>query len=39
MRGPTLAQLAEKYAKAVWLAGAAIMAAWFIMVNLARGGG
>ncbi len=34
MRGPTLAQLAEKYAKAVWLAGAAIMAAWFIMVNL-----
>ena len=34
MRAPTLAELAEKLARPVWLAGAALMAAWFTFVNL-----
>lgn len=34
MRGPTLAELAERYARPIWLAGAALMAAWFLLVNL-----
>ena len=32
-RGPTLAELAAKYARPVWLGGAAVMAAWFLLVN------
>ena len=31
---PTLAELAAKYARPVWLGGAALMAAWFLLVNL-----
>jgi beta-lactamase regulating signal transducer with metallopeptidase domain len=34
MRGPTLAELAAKYARPVWLGGAAVAAAWFLLVNL-----
>lgn len=34
MRAPTLAELAEKLARPVWLAGAALMAVWFTFVNL-----
>jgi len=34
MQGPTLAELAEKSARPVWLGGAAMMAAWFLLVNL-----
>ena len=30
---PTLAQLAAKYARPVWLGGTALMAAWFLLVN------
>lgn len=33
MRGPTLAELAAKYARPVWLGGAALMALWFAAVN------
>ena len=33
-KGPTLAQMAERYAQPVWLGGAALMAAWFLLVNL-----
>ena len=32
-RGPTLAQLFDQYAQPVWLGGAALMAAWFLLVN------
>ncbi len=35
MNGPTLAELAAKLARPVRLGGAALMAAWFIFVNLA----
>ena len=31
---PTLAQLFEQYARPVWLGGAALMAVWFLLVNL-----
>ena len=31
---PTLAELATKYATPVWLGGTALMAAWFLLVNL-----
>ena len=31
---PTLAELAAKFAKPVWLGGAAVMALWFLLVNL-----
>ena len=34
MRGPTLAQLFDQYARPVWLGGAALMAVWFLLVNL-----
>jgi len=34
MKGPTLSELAGKYARPVWLGGAALMAAWFALVNL-----
>ncbi len=34
MRGPTVAELAAKLAKPVWLGGAALMAGWFLLVNL-----
>ncbi len=34
MQGPTLAELAEKSARPVRLGGAAMMAAWFLLVNL-----
>ena len=34
MRGPTLAQLFGQYARPVWLGGAVLMAAWFLLVNL-----
>ncbi len=34
MRGPTLAELAAKCARPVWLGGTALMAAWFLLVNL-----
>ena len=33
-RGLTLSELAEQYARPVWLGGAAAMAAWFGLVNL-----
>lgn len=33
MRGPTLAELAAKYARPLWLGGAALMALWFVAVN------
>lgn len=34
MKGPTLAELAAKCARPVWLGGAALMALWFTAVNL-----
>ncbi len=34
MRGPTLSELFAKYARPVWLGGAVLMAAWFLLVNL-----
>lgn len=34
MRGPTLAQLFERYARPVWLGGAALAVLWFTLVNL-----
>ncbi len=32
-QGPTLAELAAKYARPVWLGGGLVMAAWFLLVN------
>lgn len=34
MKGPTLAELAAKYARPLWLGGAALTALWFTAVNL-----
>lgn len=34
MQGPTVAALAAEGAKKVWVAGVAVMAAWFLVVNL-----
>ncbi len=34
MSGPTLAELGAKLARPVWLGGAALMAGWFLLVNL-----
>lgn len=34
MKGPTLSELFERYARPVWLAGAAGTALWFLLVNL-----
>lgn len=34
MRGPTLAELAAKYARPVWLGGGLVMGLWFLLVNL-----
>ena len=34
MQGPTLAQLFEKYARPLWLGGAALAGLWFLLVNL-----
>lgn len=34
MRGPTVGELAARYARPVWLVGAALMAGWFLLVNL-----
>ena len=31
---PTLAEIAEQYARPVWLGGAALMGLWFLLVNL-----
>lgn len=33
-QGPTLAQLFEKYARPLWLGGAALAGLWFLLVNL-----
>lgn len=33
-KAPTLAELTAKYAKHVWLGGAALMGLWFLLVNL-----
>ena len=36
-RSPTLGELAEQYARPVWLGGAALMAGWFVLVNARLG--
>lgn len=33
-KAPTLSELAARYARPVWLAGTAVTAAWFLLVNL-----
>ena len=34
MRGPTVGELAEQYARPVWLGGGLVTALWFLLVNL-----